>query len=353
MAGSAPRPRPPQHEMTQGPASNPDQPAAPVRVLPWRMLASIVGTWAALLGPVFVIFGPAFGGVTLLVGLLPGFAGHVVGQRRVADLAGLSLFALIALGTTLIQPGSPLAFAGACLLILGAGIEAWKFGGRAFVLALYGWCALILSPTLPPPTDALPFIGIGLVWGALSARLIGMAERVINPPLDGRIAGSLALFLFVGVMASAQVSVWLNQTYGYWVVLLFVMRALSPPHQSMQQALRYGFGAVVGSGCAFMLSMSNPPGEISVMLAFGLVLVGLRMLPHPAPWSAAAFTSAVLLLVPVGASGIVLRLEATLIAVALTIALVTAIGMGWRLIGHGRQASAETDPSLPPDDRAE
>lgn len=338
--------------MAKATKPGPDQPAPRVRVLPWRMLALIVATWAALLVPVVALYGPAFGGVTMLVGLLPGFAGHVVGQRRVADLASLSLFALIALGATLTQPGITLAFAGACLLIFAAGFEAWRFGGRAFVLALYGWCALILSPTLPAPSDALPFIAIGLVWGGLSARWIGVAGRVITPPLDGRIAASLGLFLLVGVLASAQVSVWLNQTYGYWVVLLFVMRALSPPHQSMQQALRYGLGAVVGSGCAFMLSLSNPPGEIAAVLAFGLVLVGLRLLPHPAPWSAAAFTSAVLLLVPVGASGIVLRLEATLIAVALTIALVTAIGMGWRLIGRGPQARAEADPNSAPDDPA-
>jgi hypothetical protein len=317
--------------------TGPDPSAA--RVVPWRGLAAILGAWALLLGPVFALYGPADGGVTLVVGLMPAFAGQVLGQRRPADLAALVLALLVALGALLGEARPGLALAGAGLLILAAALEAGRTGGRAFVLALYGWCALMLSPTLPAAAEALPFVVIGLLWGALSARLIGVAGLVVVPPVPPKIAASLGLFLAVGVLVSAQLSHWLDPTYGYWVVLLFVLRALSPPHQSTRQALRYGLGAVAGSGCAFMLALTNPPGEVAAVLALALILVGLRLLPHPAPWSPAAFTSAVLLLVPVGTSGILVRLEATLIAVALTVVLVAAIGVGWRLIDRAGRSS--------------
>jgi hypothetical protein len=310
----------------------------------WR----IVLAWAVALAPVLFFYGPAYGGVMTMVGLVPGFAGRVVGHRRMADLAGLCLLGLVLLAAFAVPIGDTLALAGGLVLIVCAMLEAHRTGGRAFVLALYGWCAFSLAPTLPGSADGAPFIAAGLIWGAVAARWIGLEGVAVLPAASARTTVSLGLFLLVGVVIAGQLTDMVDRTYGYWVVLLFVMRALSPPEHSAVQALRYGVGAVVGSGCAFVLAISVPPGPLLVLLALGVAVVGLRYLPHPGPWSAAAFTSAVVMILPIGMSGILLRVEAALLAVALTLALIAFIGLGWRLVGWTKGPSAPERASRSP-----
>ncbi|MEM1077597.1 MAG: FUSC family protein [Pseudomonadota bacterium] len=307
-------------------------PAPGHRVLPWRILLAILGAWALLIAPIVIYFGPAFGGVTLVVGLIPAFGGHVLGQRRMAHLAAGALLAAMA---TLALAPCALTIWGCTLVLIGcAAWEAWRPGGRAFVLALYGWSALVLAPTMPSPVDALPFVAMGLAWGALVTRIFQFTGKAAQPPLSGQTATSLGVFLLVGIFVAAQITAWIDEKYGYWVVLLFILRALSPPHQSHQSALTYALGAVLGSGCALLLTWFHPAASVTLPLTLMLVVLGLRYLPHPAPWSTAAFTSAVLLINSLGSDGILLRVEAVLLAVTIAMGLVSAISLGWRLVGR-------------------
>lgn len=307
-------------------------PARGGRVLPWRILLSLLGAWALLVAPIVIYFGPAFGGVTLVVGLIPAFGGHILGQRRVANLASGALLAAIAVLS--LVPGPITIWGGTLALIGGAAWEAWRPGGRAFVLALYGWSALVLAPTMPSPADALPFVAAGLLWGAIATAIFRFAGQAAQPPVQGQVAVSLALFLLAGIFVSAQITTWIDEKYGYWVVLLFILRALSPPNQSHRQALNYALGAVLGSGCALLLTWFHPAASVTLPLTLLLVVLGLRYLPHPAPWSTAAFTSAVLLINALGSDGILWRIEAVLLAVAIAMGLVSAIALGWRLVGR-------------------
>ncbi len=321
-------------------------------VLPWRILLAILGAWALLLAPIIALYGPASGGVTLVVGLIPAFGGHVLGQRRMAYLASAAL--LLAIGVLAVLPGLLTIWICTLVLIAGCAREAWRPGGRAFVLALYGWSALVLAPTMPPPVEALPFVAAGLGWGALITALLKFAGQAAQPPMPGQVALSFAVFLGVGIFLSAQVTAWIDQSYGYWVVLLFILRALSPPHQSRQSAVSYGLGAVLGSGCALLVTWFAPVAAITLPLALILVALGLRYLPHPAPWSTAAFTSAVLLINALGSEGVLLRVEAVLLALVIALALVSAISLGWRLIGRSNPGLAPPfRPARAPDDRAE
>ncbi|MEM9392951.1 MAG: hypothetical protein AAGA38_03775 [Pseudomonadota bacterium] len=308
------------------------EPEAPrvLRVLPWGLLGKTVLAWAVLLAPIVYVYGPAFGGVTALVGLVPAFGGHIIGHRRQAFAATASLL----LGICVFAASQSViwAWTGACLLILCAGLEAHKTGGRAFVLALYGWCGLALSPNLPGAADALPFILAGLSWGTLSVRFLGLNGVAALPPYSRRYSFSLCVFLLVGLVVAVRLNAELSGEYGYWVVLLFVLRALSSPQESLQTAFIYGVGAAFGSAVAFLVMLSPAPAGAKLAMSFLLSIAGLRTLPHPGPWSAAAFTSAILLLLPVGVEGVVLRAEAAALAVGLAIALTIAIGLFWTLL---------------------
>lgn len=304
-------------------------PSAP-RVLPWGLLWRIALASALLLAPITYFYGSAFGGVTALVGLVPAFGGQIVGKTRVAYAASAAL--LVAIGLFTLAPSATLAWAVACALILCAGVEAHETGGRAFVLALYGWCGLALSPSMPPPSEALPFVALGLFWGAAAARVLALRELAAIPPLGRKHSFSLSLFLLAGVIISAQLNLRLSTEYGYWVVLLFVLRALSPPDQGIKKALTYGFGAALGTGFAFMLTLMSLPVLERLGISLVLAFLGLRHLPHPGPWSAAAFTSAILIVLPVGVEGVIVRAEAAAIAVVLTLALIALISLGWSFL---------------------
>ncbi|MDK3074863.1 hypothetical protein QO034_17380 [Sedimentitalea sp. JM2-8] len=263
-----------------------------------------------------------------------------MGRPPAPYLAILSL--AIALASLLLWPDIAGLWFFAALLAAGAGIESRVIGGRAFVAALYGWLSILLIPAMPPIGAALPWLLIGLAWGLVAARLLNLTAIAAPPPSGAGFAVGLVIFLLAGLSAALVLTEKIGSPFGHWLVLLFVVRALTPQGRTIRAALRFGAGAAVGCALALFMTPFDLPDGIPLLLAVCLLLLGLRYLPHPLPLAPAAITAAVLLGTAPGQDAALFRLEAALIAVALTLATGIAIGLVWRLLPF--PASPSPDP---------
>lgn len=306
------------------------RPAPPAPVLPWTMVAILIAVGAGLLVPTAFFWEGSL--VPAAIGLIAGLAGGLLGRLGTSLGAGGTLILAVAL-----LAGSPgiigVWMIGAVLIAL-AGIEASTVGGRSFVLSLYGFLSVLLVPSMPEPMAALPFLSLGVAWGAGATWVLGLTGRVAAPPAKPAFGLGLALFLFAGLVVTTWVVEWQAAPLGYWMVLLFIFRAVAPQGRTLRSALRYGVGATLGCGAAVLLTPLDLPPDVAAPLAFALIVVGLRMLPNPGPWSAAAFTAAILMGLAPGPENALFRLEAALFVVVLTAVLGAVIDGLWRLVAR-------------------
>ena len=149
----------------------------------------------------------------------------------------------------------------------------------------------------------------------------------------------MTAFLWLGLALTGWLMARVDQPYAYWLVLRFIFRAIAQQGRTVAGAVKFGTGAVLGSIIALALSALSLPVAITVALSCVLAMLGLRYLPHPYPWSAMAFTSAVLLSLAPGQTNALFRLEAALTVVFLTVILVALIGGSWQLLTRWSDAS--------------
>jgi len=309
---------------------HPDRPPvqAPT-VLPWGLVFGI-----ATSSTIFLSIAYAVGGfeaaVSGIAALAIGLAGHALAPARHVWFAGFVL--LVALGARYAWHGPETAWAAALILCALAGVEAATKGGRAAVLALYAWASLTLLPTAPPPETAVPVLIGGMVWGALSTRLIGMRGLAITPAAPWRYGTALTVFLVIGLISASFIARMFDDPHGYWVVFLFIFRALAPPKRELRAAARYVAGATLGAAVAYGLSGLDLPLFLTLPLAAALGLAGLRALPHPRPYAAGAFTVALLLGLAADRPLVLVRTEAAFAAVGLAVLLIVLLSWGWKLV---------------------
>lgn len=316
---------------------NDTRPAGTPGVLPWRLVFRLIAIGAGLLVPIALFWNPGI--VPSGTGLIVGLAGSILGQRPLSVAAGLTLVAATAL--LLASPTVPWLWAIGTVLVFAAGFETATLGGRAFVLALYGWLSVVLMPSMPPVETALPFLALGLFWGAGWASVLGLNGIAAPPPTKRAFGIGLVLFLLTGLSASTLAAVWQAAPLGYWMVLLFIFRAIAPQGKTVGSAVRYGIGAALGCAVAILVTPLQMPEEITAPLAFGMGVLGLRFLPNPGPWSAAAFTAAILVGTAPGQDTALFRLEAALFVVALTASLAVVMDALWRLVARQWAGSKE------------
>ena len=296
--------------------------AAPI-YFPWPAVALFLGTLlgaAGLAAPV----DPA-GALPALFGALTGLVGAFLSPKSRAwpgMLAGLAGFALLALG-----PG-PLVLWLACLAFsAGAGLESLRTGGRATVMTLHGWLALHLMATMPPPEIAAPFAAAGLLAGWAVAEVTGLAGKAAPPKGDPRFGLALALYLAIGLTVVLLVIRHLESPFAHWVALMFCLRALVPPGMTARATLRFGVGAALGCLAALAFIALHLPHGLAIALAALLLIAGLRLIPHPRPYTPAAISAAVLLLVAPDVQPALFRFEVTLLVVLLSLGLASGLAL--------------------------
>lgn len=311
----------------------------PSVLIPWSFVGKLIFATGVPVMAVALIFGSGASGAMALAGLMPVMGAKAMARGPLVAAAPAALLA--AIGLLALLPSVGLAWAIAFALALAGGWEAAKTGGRAFVFALYGWVAITMIPSMAPPAQALPFAlaGMALGWGV--ARFLSLAGQFTLPASSPAFGACLAAFLCVGLALSAAVAFGTAHPYGYWVVLLFVFRAVVPHSDARARLGRYALGSVLGSLAALLMVLFGIDPVLSLLLALGLGAVALRYTAHPSPISAAASTAAVLLILPVGAGDILFRAEAVLSAVAIAGGLFLILSYGWRLVERAGAPAAE------------
>lgn len=299
-------------------------------MLPWRLILIMIAVGTAFLVPAALLSPDGKGALAGFAGLIPGFFGALLGRRWPSLAAALATIAAIA-GLT-IDAGLAGHLLIASALIIAAGIEAVRFGGRSFVFALYGFLFTLLVPGMPAPAETLPYAAFGVLWGWGAVQLLGASGRAAPPPARRAFGVGLVLFLMIGLALATAIGHWVDTPYGYWIALFFTFRAVAPQGQTISGTLRFGLGVAIGSLAAIVAAALHIPPHVLTPVAILLALFGLRVLPHPGPWSAAAFTGAVLLAGSFSVQTAVFRIEAALTVVALAGGLALIIGTIWRLI---------------------
>ena len=291
--------------------------------LPWPAVAILMSTilgaagLAALLDPAAAL--PA------VFGALAGLGGAFLtpkGQETAPFLAGLAAMALL-----LPAPPQWVLWLVMLLLCLGTGWEAVRSGGRAALMALYAWLALILVQSMPPPATAVPAAAAGLLAGWAIAHATGLAGKAARPAAPPVFGLSLALYLALGLSFAVLMMQHLQSPFAHWIALVFVMRALAPPGQTQRATLRFGAGAGLGCILGMGLIALHLPHALTLALALLLLVAALRLIPHPWPFTPAAVSAAVLLLVAHDIRPALFRLEVTALVVLLSLALSAALGL--------------------------
>lgn len=300
------------------------------RVLPWRLILIMIAVGTSFLVPAALVSPDGKGAMAGFAGLLPGFFGAMLGRRWPSFAAALATIAAIA--ALMIGTGLAGHLLIASVLIIIAGIETVRFGGRSFVFALYGFLFTLLVSGMPAPAETLPYAAFGVLWGWGAVQLLGASGKAAQPPAPRFFGVGLVVFLMIGLAAATAIEHWVDTPYGYWIALFFVFRAIAPQGQTISGTLRFGLGVAIGSLAAIVVAALHFPVHVMTPVAIVLALFGLRFLPHPGPWSAAAFTGAVLLAGSLNVETALFRIEAALTVVALAGGLAMVIGMIWQLI---------------------
>lgn len=304
--------------------------ATPPLVLPWALVLKFVLAGSAIVVPAVFYSGGAAGAVAAIAGLAPSLFGALLSSRRDGALAGAAVIAALSLETLINTPMT--SWVVALAFAVSAGAEATLTGGRAMIMALYAWLVLTLLPNAPPPDLALPVVVIAVAWGSAAVWTLGLAGLAAGPPAPKGFGIGMSVFLISGLLLTGWLMARSEEPYAYWLALLFTFRAIAPAGQTIASALKFGAGAVLGSLLALLLSFVSLPSFAAWLLSAVLATLGLRYLPNPRPWSATAFTSAVLISVATGAHNAVFRLEAAMTVVVMTCALVLLIGGAWQLL---------------------
>ncbi len=172
-------------------------------------------------------------------------------------------------------------------------------------------------------------------------QLTPLAGAVVQDPAPVRFGVGLAGFLMAGLAIAVFAMHLIDERFAHWLALLFVMRGLAAPGQVVSDAVRGGLGAAGGSVLAMLFLMLNAPVSQLLAIAGVMFLIGLRMLPHPGPYSAAAFSVSILLATAPSQHAALVRIEAAILAVLLSTVVATVLSAIWSAIERV-QASRST-----------
>jgi hypothetical protein len=288
------------------------------KVLPWSLVAIIVGTICVATLPAWLLLGPDYAR-SAVAGVMVGFFGAVMGNRYFAIAASFAT----ALATS-ISMASPEWVTLVLVIPAMAALLGWesgKVGSRCFVFALFAW--IMLDAKVSPHGDgslALVFF-LAAGFGVLVALCSG--KEAMRPPTPGgKFYGyGVTVSLVIGLILVWLVSKLFTDANAHWIVLMFAMRFFAAPGSHSDNALRYAVGTVLGATIAgAMLDLPVPVIALQVV-GVGCTLMGLRMLPAETPLTAMFICAGVVFVIAPSVHAAVFRLEAAVIAVTLAVAL--------------------------------
>ncbi|MEX0286396.1 MAG: hypothetical protein AB3N23_17455 [Paracoccaceae bacterium] len=293
--------------------------------MPWPAIFVLVAVGVVVLTPSFAYFtgrAPA-----AIPGLAAGMFGALLSPRHripwplIAGAVGVVILAG--------DPSKPMLYAVALALSAIAGAEAVRTGGRSGVLAIFMCTGLHLIPAMPNANDALlpALLALAAGWGLI--QLTPLAGQAVQPPAPRAFGVGLAAFLIVGLAIAVFAVHHVHDGMAHLLALLFITRGLAPPGQVVRGALRFGVGAVGGSLGALMAIHLGLPVWVLLALSAVVLVLGLRMLPHPGPYAPAAFSAAILLATAPSVHAALFRVEAAVFAVLLSVALATLFSVIW------------------------
>ncbi|MCV6595758.1 MAG: hypothetical protein OIF40_01565 [Mangrovicoccus sp.] len=219
----------------------------------------------------------------------------------------------------------------ALFFAMAAGIEAARFGGRAFTIAIFAAVLLGLSLQLDfaPLPIALAFFG-SLAGGIAMAAYLGLNGQRAPGPGGLRLGLRHAAFLGAGLAIAITLARALSAPQSFWVIQMFVFRALAPPHTPSRAHLIFAAGAIGGAALAGILvfgagyvdsnalTSALKYGVAMICYAFGLRALGQGNFVLPLLVS----TGTVLMIAPTPAGALV-RAETAALAAIL------ALVLGW------------------------
>lgn len=300
-----------------------DQANAAPTSLPWPAVVVVlcVCAGAAAVGAALVDGGsrPA------LIGAVSGLGAAALAPRgKLWPMAGLTVAAFALL---LANPGPVALWAISLAFCAGAGVEATQTGGRAAVMLLYAWLSIALIATLPPREAAIACTIGGLLLGWLVAYVFKIEGTAVRPKGDMVFGCAMAAFLAIGLAIALFAIRHIHQPFSHWIALIFVLRAMAPPGMTRRALLRFGVGATLGSLAALLLIALGLPHYPALALGAVAMVLGIRTLPHPAPFAPAAFSAGVLLIAAQDIGPAVFRLEVSVAVVVFCVAMTSLLSL--------------------------
>ena len=288
------------------------------KLLPWSLVALIVGTICVTLLPSWLLLGVDHARAAV-AGAMLGFFGSVMGNRRLAIAA--SFAAALATGISMTTPewvSLVVVIPGMAALL---GWESGELGSRCFVFALFAW--IMLDAKASPYGDgslALVFLlaaGFGILVSIWSGK---EAMRPTTP--GGRFYGyGVFASVAIGLTLVFLVSKLFTNANVHWLALMFAMRFFAAPGCHSDSALRFAVGTVLGAIIAGAMLDLPLPTIAFQLTGLGCMILGLRRLPAETPLTATLICAGVIFAISPTIDSAVFRLEAAVIAVALAVAL--------------------------------
>ncbi len=288
------------------------------KVLPWSLVAIIVGTICIAALPSWFLLGPDYARGAV-AGVMVGFFGSAMGNRYFAIAAGFA--AALATGISMTSPKWVTLVVVIPAMAALLGWESGKVGSRCFVFALFAW--IMLDAKVSPHEDgslALVFF-VAAGFGILIA--IWSGKEAMRPPTPGgKFYGySVAFSLAFGLILLLLVSKLFTNANVHWLALMFAMRFFAAPGTHTDSALRFAVGTVLGATIAGAMLDLPVPVIAFQGVGVGCILMGLRRLPVETPLTAMLICAGVIFVIAPTIDSAAFRLEAAVIAVTLAVIL--------------------------------
>ncbi|WP_143534452.1 hypothetical protein [Roseovarius albus] len=255
---------------------------------------------------------------TITAALLMGAAGAIMGSIRRAMLA--AALAPVPMFGSLIGIDPRIA---ALALTVIAGFEACRFGGRSFSLSLIAAVMLVHGQNLGTDIQtALVVFAAGVCWSLGIVKWLKFDAKAAAPAIGLRESIGLALLLALGLLVSVAIVEHSEQPFAYWIILMFLFRALAPTQQLHIRTWKFAQGAIAGAGIAMLLEIYVMPGAyVRLAIAFAAAFLGLRYVTLVSPLPAMFFCVGILLLGAPTPEAAGFRIEAVLIVAFLVLCL--------------------------------
>lgn len=250
--------------------------------------------------------------------LFMGVAGSIMGSIPRAALAAL-LAPLPLLGSLL---GVDPRFV-ACCMALMAGYEATRYGGRSFSMALIAAVMLVRGQNLgATPDTAILTFAIGVFWGLGLVKWLRFESRATAPATSVRGGVGHAAFLILGLLVSLALVERSDEPFAYWIVMMFLFRAMAPADQLHIRTWKFAVGAIVGAGCVLLVEAFVTLGFWPrLLVAITAATLGLRNVTMASSLPAMLFTIGVLMIGAPTSEAASFRIEAVLIVAVLVFGL--------------------------------